>query len=56
MYIYAENNDWKDLDENILAGDGIMGNVFLFFNDIPTLKNLKEEFNTLWIKILLKDW
>ena len=27
MYIYAENNDWKDLDENILAGDGIMGNV-----------------------------
>lgn len=31
MYIYAENNDWKDLDENILAGDGIMGNVFLFF-------------------------
>ena len=31
MYIYAENKDWKDLDENILAGDGIMGNVFLFF-------------------------
>ena len=31
-------------------------NHIFFFNDIPTLKNLKEEFNTLWIKILLKDW
>lgn len=31
MYIYAENNDWKDLDENILSGDGLWAMFFFFF-------------------------